>query len=207
MRRLVLALALGLAAAAAPPARADSFQRWGAEVWPGKNQVGFHPFGIQARFDGLSTGGYHMTLDFARRIRDLERISVWIGGGLNWAHPSYSCKLNLTGCANDVELWGFVRLTFEKMLSIPLVPFVDGGLAIDILPFGTNAGTITGAALAVRFGGGIHYWIIQHLGLGLESHFTLGPGFYPAAVIGGPSGTNVSTYGNWDLVFGMRASF
>ncbi len=208
MKRLAVVLALALGGLATR-ARADAIQREGAQAWPGKFQLGFHPFGAQVRFDGLSTGGYHMDVDFAARVRELERVSVWIGGGLDWAHPSYSCHSNLTGCAYDVQLWGFVMITFEKMLGIPLVPFVDGGVAVDVLPYGTAAGTLTAGALALRVGGGIHYWIIKHLGLGLESHVTIGPGFYPAAVInpGGPATTNVSLYGNWDLVFGARAAF
>jgi hypothetical protein len=208
MRRLVPALLVaGLLAAA--PARADTLQTSGPQIWPGKYLVGFNPFGLLVRFDGISTGGYHMTADFAARIRELDRLTIWIGGGLNYAHPSYSCKFNLTGCANDIQLWGFVMLSFEKMLNIPLVPFVEGGLAVDILPYGVASGTLTGGALSFRFGGGIYYWLLKHLGLGLESHIGLGPGFYPAAVIneGGPMGTNVSLFGDWGLVFGARAAF
>lgn len=205
-RAIISALAFVLLASSSL-ARADSVQTSGAQSWPGRFQVGFHPFGIQVRMDGLSTGGYHMTADFQARVRELDKVTIWAGGGFNWANPSYSCGLNLTGCANDIQLWGFVAFTFEKLLHIPLVPLVRAGLAVDILPFGVAAGTLTGGALALKVGGGLHYWIIRHFGIGIESAFAFGPGFYPAAVIGGPSGTNTSVYANWDFLIGARAAF
>lgn len=204
MRALALAIAIALAGGAA---RADTVQTSGPQEWPGRFQVGFHPFGVQVRMDGLSTGGYHMTADFSVRVRELAKTTVWVGGGFNWANPSYSCALDLTGCANDIQLWGFVAFTFEKLINKPVVPFVRGGLAVDILPFPVASGNLTGAALALKVGGGVHYWIVKHVGIGAETALAFGPGFYPARVIGGPAGTNVSAYANWDFVIGARAAF
>jgi hypothetical protein len=203
--RRALAL-LATVALLAGAARAETVVQKGVpEVWPGRFQVGFHPFGVQVRFDGVSTGGYRMTADFAARVRDMEKFTVWVGGGLNYAHPSYSCAVtNLTGCGHDVQLWGFVMFTLEKLLKIPLVPFLRGGVAVDILPYPTASGSLTGGALS---GGGVHYWLVQRVGLGAEMHFTFGPGFYPAAVIGGTGSTNASVYANWDFVLGARAAF
>ena len=46
----------------------------------------------------------------------------------------------------------------------------------------------------LRFGGGVHYYLLKWLGLGVETNFTFGPGFYGNGV-GTPStatGTSVS---------------
>ena len=189
-------------------AHAD-IQRWGQQEWPGRFQLGVHPLGVQVRFDGLSTGGYHMDLDFSMRFMTYTKIAMWVGGGFNWTYPSYSCHLsnNPTGCANDFQLWGFLMITFERLMRFPLVPFVQGGLGVDVLPYPTGAGNLTGAALAIRVGGGVHYYIIKHLGLGAETHLTMGPLFYPPGIIGVQGGNAVSTYASWDLVFGVRAAF
>jgi hypothetical protein len=191
-------------------ARAETtIQKSGPQEWPGKFQVGFHPFGVQVRFDGLSTGGYHMDMDFSFRFLTLDKVALWAGAGFNWTHPSYSCGFNPTGCAYDLQLWGFLMFTFEKLMRIPLVPFAQAGVGVDILPYPTpTAGTQTGGALAFRIGGGVHYWIVKNVGLGAETHFAVGPGFYPSIALGtAPSGTNVSSYGNWDFVLGARAAF
>jgi hypothetical protein len=209
MRRALMVLALTAATSIGGAAHAE-IQKWGPQVWPGRYQVGFHPFGAQVRFDGLSTGGYHMDIDFSLRFVSFEKFAMWVGGGFNWAHPSYSCRpFNSTGCAHDFQLWAFLMITFEKLIRFPLVPFVQAGIGGDILPYTLTDGTTeTGAALAIRLGGGVHYWLIKNLGLGLESHFTAGPGFYPTRmIVGSGTGTTVASYGNWDIVFGARAAF
>ena len=81
-------------------------------------------------------------------------------------------------------------LTFEKLIPIPLVPFARAGVGGDVLFYGNTAG-----AFVLRFGGGVHYYLLKWLGLGVETNFTFGPGFYrrPApARCSTATGTSVS---------------
>jgi hypothetical protein len=75
------------------------------------------------------------------------------------------------------------------------VPFARAGLAGDVLLYNATVG-----AFAFRVGGGIHYYLLKWLGLGLETNFTFGPGFY-----GNPLGTLL--YGTWDFGLGARFAF
>jgi hypothetical protein len=200
-----------------------TMQKPGApEVWPGKFMIGFHPLGFQAAFDGFSTGGYKLSLDIAYRVKEWEKLSLWFGGDLSYTVPLYTCSdINaapghMAGCAHDLGLLLLVRLTFEKLLKLPLVPYVDIALGADVLLFlgspHTNAGTNVAGGIPLRIGAGMHYWIIKYLGVGFETHFALGPGVYPS--VGQqvdrfcpPNATCTEFFGYWDFLLGVRAAF
>jgi hypothetical protein len=117
---------------------------------------------------------------------------LWLGGGMNYAAGFYTCYVN--DCGGDLQLWAFVMLTFEKLIPIPLVPFARAGIGGDVLFYASNAG-----AFIFRFGGGVHYYLLKWLGLGVETNFTFGPGFYPNGV--------TQFYGSWDFGLGARFAF
>jgi hypothetical protein len=190
--RSIAVLTLAAALLTAAPAQAQS-QTHGPELFPGKLQVGFHPLGFQTGFANRSPSGYKLTADLSGLIAPVSFGGVWLGGGINYAAGFYSCYVN--DCGGDLQLWAFVMLTFEKLLPIPLVPFARAGVGGDVLFYSGIAG-----AFVLRFGGGVHYYLLKWLGLGIETNFTMGPGFYP-------NGAGTHFYGNWDFGLGARFAF
>jgi hypothetical protein len=94
-------------------------------------------------------------------------------------------------------MWAFVMLTLEKLIPIPLVPFVRVGLGGDVLFYNPTLG-----AFIFRFGGGLHYYLLKWLGVGFETNFTFGPGFYNDFTHNG-----TGFYGTWDFGLGARFAF
>ena len=142
--------------------------------------------------------------DFAGLLKDMPKLGLWLGGGFNYTFGTYGAFAALAG-SHDIQFWAFAMLTMEKLLQIPLVPFVRAGITGDVFVYSNNA-NVTGGALGFRFGGGIHYYIIKQVGLGMETNFTVGPGFYPAPIACN-AGSCVGFYGNWDFMFGARFAF
>jgi hypothetical protein len=191
--RSLAVLTLAAALLAAAPAHATEIQKSGPQLFPGKLQVGVTVIGFQAGFVSQTPSGYKLTADIAGLIASPGKLSLWLGGGMNYAIGFFGCYV--TDCGGDLQLWAFVMLTFEKLLKIPLVPFARAGVGGDVLFYGN-----VGGAFVLRFGGGAHYYLFKWLGLGLETNFTFGPGFY-----GGGAGTLF--YGNWDFGLGARFAF
>jgi len=207
---LVLAV---LSTVSARASHAAEIQKSGPQQYPGKFTLGVYPLGWQAAFDGASTGGYKFLVDFAAMVASPGKISIWIGGGLGYAHPTYSCAVNgWGGCAHDIQFAFFLRLTLEKLLKIPLVPYVEAGLGGDILyyPSRFNLASNTGGGGVLRVGGGIDYFILKNIGLGVNTHFAAGGASYPVAATGG-CGVGASTcgafLGNWDFLIGAKFAF
>jgi hypothetical protein len=186
-------LTMAAALSAASPARAE-IQTHGPEVFTGKLQIGVHPIGFQAGFEDHAPSGYKVMTDIAGLIASPGKLSLWLGGGINYADGFYSCYLN--SCGGDLQLWAFVMLTFEKLLNIPLVPFARAGVGGDVLFYTPN----NAGVFALRIGGGVHYYLLKWLGLGVETNFTFGPGFYP-------NGAGTLFYGTWDFGLGVRFAF
>ena len=197
MIRSIAVLTMAAALLAAAPAHAQ-IQTHGPQVFSGKLQVGFNPIGFQTGFVNQTPSGYKLMADVAGLIASPGKLSLWLGGGMNYAVGLYSCYVYngvASNCGGDLQLWAFVMLSFEKLLPIPLVPFARAGIGGDVLFYGNTAG-----AFVLRFGGGAYYYLFKWLGLGVETNFTFGPGFY-----GGNAGTLF--YGNWDFGLGARFAF
>jgi hypothetical protein len=206
-RRLLstlLTLAL-LSAVFARGSQAAEIQKSGPETFPGKFTVGAYPLGWQVAFDDRSTGGYKFLVDFAAMLASPGKLSVWLGGEFYYGHPSYTCGIN-GGCGHDIGFGVFVRLTLEKLMKIPLVPYVQAGLAGDILVYDSNN---IGGGVPLRVGGGIHYWLLKNLALGAYTNFAFGPGIYPVARTRpcGAASTCTGFLGNWDIGFGAMFGF
>jgi hypothetical protein len=190
--RTLLLVAASLTLLAGGPARAE-VQTRGPEVFPGKLEASVDPIGFQAGFTERSPTGYKPRVDFAGRIAMTGFGGVWIGAGLDFTYGTNACYV--AACGYDFGLWVFAMLTFEKLIPIPLVPFARAGVGGDVLFYDDIAG-----ALSVRLGGGAHYYLLKWLGLGLETNFTVGPGFYPR-------GVGSLFYGHWDFGMGARFNF
>ncbi len=192
MIRSIAVLTVAAALFTAAPAHAQ-IQTKGPELFSGKLQVGVTIIGFQTGFVNQTPSGYKLTTDIAGLIAQPGKLSLWLGGGLNYAFGFYACYVN--DCGGDLQLWAFVMLTFEKLIPIPLVPFARVGVGGDVLFYGATAG-----AFVFRFGGGVHYYLLKWLGLGVETNFTFGPGFYG-------NGVGTLFYGNWDFGLGARFAF
>ena len=192
MIRSIAVLTMAAALFAAAPAHAQ-IQTKGPEIFPGKLQVGAHIIGFQTGFVNQTPSGYKVTADIAGLIASPGKLGLWLGGGLNYAFGFYACYV--TDCGGDLQMWAFVMLTFEKLIPIPLVPFARAGVGGDVLFYGNTAG-----AFVLRFGGGVHYYLLKWLGLGVETNFTFGPGFFG-------NGAGTLFYGNWDFGLGARFAF
>jgi hypothetical protein len=181
---------------------AAEVQKSGKEVFPGKFQLGFKPLGVQVGFNSTAPSGYKLAMDFAGLVKDYSNgLGIWVGGGLNYAAGLFQCYGGVVGCGHNVEIWAFVMLSLNMIEKIPLVPWVRAGLAGEALIFGNGVGgTTTGGGFGFRFGGGIDYWLLKFLALGVETNFTVGGAF---GFVPGFSGL----YGTWDMLFGMRFAF
>ena len=188
-------LAVALVAALAAPAAAE-IQKSGPEVWPGKFQVGAHVIGGQFGWTGFEASGFRLDFDFAGRVKDFDKFTLWVGGGIHYtAGGIYAC-VGCGGFQNDFGFWGFVEISLEKLLTqIPLVPYVRAGPDGGILYYGAAGGYFD-----IRLLGGIHYFITKNVGLGAEMSVAFGAGFYP-----GKLGTGF--YGTWTGQLGARFAF
>lgn len=186
-------------------------QKSGSEVFPGKFAVGVHPLGVQAGFNG-PTSGYKLNFDFAGLIKSTDKLSIWLGGAFSYTYPVFDCGGNVTvngnlivgngDCAHDVAVEMFVRITMEKLVHIPLVPYVEAGIGGDFMPYFDGRG-LGGAVELPRFGAGAEYYLTKNIGLGVQTDFAFGPGIYR-----NPNGTTfVGFWGNWDFLLGARFAF
>jgi len=217
-RALPATLACALLVAA--PARAASIQTSGPEVFPGKNEISVHLGGqvgigsyfVDGRFVGGPPGGFKLDFDYSYRVSNPGLYSVWlnlganfvIGGGCGFTGPVYVC-----GGANNgdgIEPFFGVKLKFRT--PVPLVPYVKvGGNFIGIV---NRYCSDNGFAIAARIGGGVKYFLTKNVGLGLDSGFNLGPGFY-GGVNSGPDcvgyRSHIELYASWDLAAGAEFVF
>lgn len=210
LKRILAVFATFTALALAAPAHAD-IQKSGSEVFPGKLAVGVFPLGVQAGFNS-STSGYKLSFDFAGLIKSTDKLSIWLGGAFSYAYPTFNCGAAVvvngtvvTGngdCAHDIGLEAFVRITLEKLVKIPLVPYVEAGIGGDFMPYFDGRG-LGGAVAIPRFGGGAEYYLTKNIGLGLRTDFAFGPGIYRR----GDGSSFVGFWGNWDFLMGARFAF
>ncbi len=206
MNRIAALLVFSILMAAPSYSRAE-IQKSGPEAWPGKVMLGVRPLGVQLQFNDAWVGNYpagyryalgdralyKMAIDVAGIIASLSKVTIWLGG-----------ELNVGGRGNlaMVEPGLFVQVTLEKLLKIPLVPIVRGGVSGPIyVPYGFNGATTTGA-FQLKLGGGVYYFLTKNIGLGADLAFAFGPGF---TKVNGVLITDFSGY--WDFTAGARFAF
>jgi hypothetical protein len=148
----------------------------------GRVWIGVHPLGGSAFFDNESSI-YKLGFNVLGKIANAGKLTFWLGG-----------ELNVGGVSNYVLIEpGIVfQITFEKLIKIPLVPHVRFGLSggIDdyygsgvctapgVPPFPCNDFNQVAGDFWAKFGGGVHYFIIRQIGLGIETNFGLGGQFF-----------------------------
>src|SRR5262249_25463935 len=150
---------------------------------------------------------YKFGFDVLGRIANAGKLTLWLGG-----------EFNVGGVPNYALLEpGIVfQLSFERMLHIPLVPYVKTGFAggIDVYYRHDTCYTSNGAPFVCnraasagdfwfKFGGGIHYFLTRNIGLGLETNFALGAHIYD----NGNNGTNSYFRGYVDFLLGAVFTF
>jgi hypothetical protein len=194
VKRLSIAVAVAFAAwaALAATAHADGIQKSGMEQWPGKFQVGAHVLGGQFGFTGYEPSGLRFDFDFAGRLKDFSKFSLWLGGGFHYtAGGLYNFYV---GFQHELGFWAFVEISLDKLITqIPLVPYVRAGLEGGLLYYGAAGGFFD-----LRILGGIHYWITKNIGLGGEMGISAGFGAYP---------TLNTFYGVYTATLGARFAF
>jgi|GEM_PF-1918248 len=170
----------------------------GAFVFPGKFFATVHVLGVQTSLDIPTFPIYKMALNFGGKIADAGKVTIWLGG-----------EINVGGRENfaQIEPGIFVMITLEKLLSIPLVPFVRAGIAGAAavhydLNNSVNA-NYTGGAVWLKVGGGMHYFVTKNIGLGGETGFGFGPGF----ARDNNNNLLIGFSGYWEFLAGMRAHF
>jgi hypothetical protein len=189
MRTSILAIALSLLtssiAAAQPSTSTSNSQRW-----PGKLALGLRPLGVQLALAENTFAIYKSNLDFAGRVLETPALSLWIGG-----------ELGVGGRENLalIEPGVFVRLTFEKAVPIPLVPFFQAGVSGLVWVIYGNNVSGTAGALEFKFAGGFDYYFVPKVAFGMQTTFAFGPGFSSSN-----NGTRVGFAGYWDLLAGIR---
>jgi len=167
----------------------------GSFVFPGKFFASAHLLGVQTSLAIPTYPIYKMALNFGGKIASLSKVTIWLGG-----------EINVGGRENyaQIEPGVFVMITLEKLLSIPLVPYVRGGIAgAAAVTYGLNNGNFTGGAVWIKVGGGLHYFVTKNIGLGGETGFGFGPGFTNDAA----NRLVVGFSGYWEFLAGMRAHF
>jgi hypothetical protein len=188
-----LSLVVAVMAALATPAAADGIQKSGMEQWPGKFQVGAHIIGGQFGFTGFEPSGWRLDFDFAGRLKDFDKFSLWLGGGLHYtAGGGFYGRFG--GFSNEAGLWVFVEISLDKLITqIPLVPYVRAGLEGGLLYYASAGGFFD-----LRIESGIHYWLTKNVGLGGEMSIGVGFGAYP---------WYNSFYGVYTATLGARFAF
>jgi hypothetical protein len=191
----MVALAVGLMWSAA--ARADMPE--GTFTWPG-NLALSGGIGPGVRFGSVCSNGFcgssstaiaKFNLNLGYKLTEMEKISLWLG-----------FEFNLNGRENYFfgEPGVFLRIGLEKLLHIPLVPFVEAGFSggIDVF-YGSGFNSTTTGDFFFKFGGGAYYFVMKMLGVGGAMHLALGGGGF-----GGGSSYFV---GYWDFTAGAMFAF
>ena len=201
---LAVTLFLGLGAMTlSGTAHAEPIQKDGPEAWPGKVMIGVAPIGVSADFNnyyhgyigyaGDGYGSYKFGFNVAGIVADMPKLTIWLGGELNFGGRPYFA---------NIEPGIFVGFTLEKLLRIPLVPIITAGISGPIYaPYGAGSPGI-GGAVDFKIGVGAYYFLTRHIGLGAETHFAFGPGFF---VADGTTGTGWGGY--FDFLAGARFVF
>ena len=179
LKLVSLLVALATTSAIAPGvARAADIQKSGPEEWPGKNELAAH-VGFQAGLNnylgGGSPSGFKLVLDYSFRFHEL----VWLNFGLNLVAGGGGCdafgNCGFAGNGNTVEPEVGVKLKW-KIQSLPLVPYAKADIAF--IGIYDRYCSDNGFAFGARVAGGVNYFLLKWLGLGIETGFTFGPAYY-----------------------------
>lgn len=146
--------------------------------------------GLYGGLGGYTPGGFHIAFDYTHRFARYGdgRYGLWFFGnlgGIVGPGPGvcaradggvYECSG--IGYGSGLLLKAGVQLTFRT--SIPLVPFVRGGVGVAGV-FARDVCEDSGAGVPLLvLGGGARYHFTKHLAAGVHTDLHVGPGFYGA---------------------------
>jgi hypothetical protein len=156
---------------AATPARADENLLYGPHPFLKENELSAHF--LLAGGLGDSWGGTKLALDYGYRIAG----PTWLDLQLNVQKSS--CALTSGSCVENGSVFETMAGGKWKFATeLPLVPYVKAGAGLIYL-FPAQARSAVGVAL--RAGGGVHYFFFDWLGFGLEANLSLGHGFFDSS--------------------------
>ena len=151
-----------------------------AEAWTivGKNAVS-GGFGFQVGVANWTPGGFKWFNEYSRELSE----RVWLNVQLNTTVGDMDTRHCWTDAVNRVHCtgghWdgGSLEMVIGPNLRFPLskIPLIIDcklGGAIDLIFFGHD---YDGVGFSFRGGVGVHYFIMDNLGIGAKFLFTLGP--------------------------------
>ena len=172
---IATSLLLLLATLASAPARADENLLHGPHPFLKENELSAH-FLLAAGL-GDSWSGTKIGLDYGYRLGGPS----WLDLQLNLQKGS--CALTSGSCARSGS--AFETLAGGKWkyaTESPLVPYAKVAAGLIYL-FPEQARSAVG--LALRTGGGVHYFFFDWLGFGVEANLSLGRGFFDSSYTAG----------------------
>lgn len=174
-RWVLLSMALGMVVFVAPNAQAASNRI------VGENEVA-GGFGFQVGLVDWSPGGFKWFNDYSRELSERVWLNVQFNvaiGNVHDDHCWYDAARNRWRCTdahwdgNALEFAIGPKLRFP-LSNIPLVIDAKLGGAFETVFF---SGDYAGVALGFRGGVGVHYYLFENFGVGVEFMTTLGAEF------------------------------
>jgi hypothetical protein len=162
--------------------------RSGPEHYPGKNEISVH-LGYQEGFAGkfANPSGFKLFFEYARRLSDVVWLDLQANNVFGFGPGEaicydrlgrpFPCNLGYYYGGWDFEFAIGVKLKIKT--KIPLVVEIPILAAVEVL-YDRQCGD-TGAAPALRVGGGVKYFVTRSIGVGGGINFAFGPGFHAAS--------------------------
>lgn len=172
---LLITILLATSLAGAAPARAQENLLHGPHPFLKENELSAHL--LIAAGLGDSWSGTKVAIDYGYRIAR----PIWLNLQLNMQKSS--CTLTSGACLQNGSVFETMAGGKWKFATeLPLVPYIKVAAGLVYL-FPQEARSAVG--LALRTGGGVHYFFYDWLGFGLEANLSLGHGFFDASYTGG----------------------
>jgi hypothetical protein len=183
MKSTIVPLLLAvICVSASARAQTSVYRRGGVD---GKNEISTQ-LGFQASLGATTPGGVKLFFDYSRKMSDL----VWLNFKLNPTFGSgstrvycydnngdpYDCGSALSDDGDAIDFLAGVKFKFPIRSLPALVPY--GNLNAGVVAIFGRPLNDGGAAIVLRTGGGIKYFVTPHVGLGGEFNFGFGPAFY-----------------------------
>ncbi len=196
---------LALAILLLPSLAGADIQKNGPEAWPGRTELSAHigfQQGITSYFDGGTPSGFKFFADYAYRVQKL----LWLDVGVDLVFGAGQCDL-LQNCSyggGGYTVDPHAGIKVKWLPPIPLVPYAK--VAVEGIINYHRFCDDGGFALAGRISGGAKYFLLRNLGVGIETGFNAGPGFYNGTDCAGfNQKSHVEFYFAFD--FGVGAEF
>jgi hypothetical protein len=174
----------------------------GPQVMPGHVLISLQPIGPMVLFskNGYGDTLYKLGIAMAGQVRPLQSGTFWVGGELNFGGAPEA----MNGQLALIEPGIFAKVTFEKALSVPVVPYFRGGISggINVYYGQPMMPSQTSGDFWFKLGGGVDFFITKNVAIGFQTDLALG------ALIANVNGYTSSGFvGYWDLLAGLDLAF